>query len=310
MRTIQDFLACGDDIGSHRTPATAKKLLNDFKSQLAAYTSRPEFQEKLATEYIEQVILSAAWYTQNIRKARILRNLYVVVYVVLLVGIPGLIFWLGNQLATRTAAPQSGLPPVTQVVLGLTAVVALQQMGNVIMAAHQRFGIWWKTASGLKTIWYTTLSTWGDATADTAGKSTVDFMLDLKTSIAKARALVSDEQQDFFDNLAKPFPDILNILSSTTKAVKGMVTDVLPDAEAAGVNAAAAIKARREIARQEAIAEQLDVMIDSARIRVQQAVAGDARTAAEQELGRWIAQKEVAVKARMAAVGDLAAAAS
>jgi hypothetical protein len=310
-KQIAYFLSEGDHIGSHRENATAMTLLHDFKSQLPKYMSGDGCTndvEKVATEYIQEVILSAAWYTRNIQRARYLRNIYLGVYVGLLVGIPLLLLWLGNKLSlTHETSPSYGIPLVTQVVLGLTIVVALQQMGNAIMDAHQRFGIWWRTASGLKTIWYGTLSTWSGAEPGTSGKNMPDFVLDLKASIAKARSLVSDEQQDFFNNLTKPFPDILNILSTTSKSVRGLIVDNVPDQAIATANAAAATKARQEIAKQQAIADQLNVLIDGAMARQKDAQTAADKAAIQPELDALISQRNAAIKAKIAAVGDLAA---
>ncbi|WP_317203353.1 hypothetical protein [Janthinobacterium sp.] len=303
---IESILSGGDRVGSHRTRATAKDLLNDLKKKLPTYlpmTGNPDAVEKVAIEYIQEVILNAAWYVKNIRRARRVRNFYIALYVLLLIGIPLALLSLGSRLSGSLSP---GTPWVSQVVLGLTIVIALQQMGNTIMDAHQRFGVWWKTAAALKTIWYTTLSTWEDADSNAAGKGVGDFVLDLKASIAKARALVCDEQQDFFNSLTRPFPDILNILSTTSKSVRGLITDNLPDQTTA---AAAAGKAQQEIARQQAVVNQLDALISDATARQANAPGDTVKVATiQQELDALALQRAAAVKAKITAFGDLAGA--
>jgi hypothetical protein len=304
IKDINKILSTGDHIKSHRTSKEAKQLLNDFADKLGKYEDIIKKNEPLAIEYIQEVIMNVAWYTRNIRKALVYRSLYIASYLTLLIGIPLLLLTYSDRLTNSTI----GIPFITQIILGLATVVTIQQMGNVIFDVHQRYGIWWKTESALKTVWYTTLSTWSDADPIMPGKSEAEFLLDLKASILKSRSLVADEQQDFFSNLAKPFPDILNALSSTSKAVNGLIADTSSFAASANANATAAIKARQEIEKQQTILSQLDKTIIAVNSEITNpAITVTEKNALQTRVDSLNTAKTAATTSKIAALADLAA---
>jgi hypothetical protein len=172
-------------------------------------------------EFLLEVVLGAAWYQNRYRGARRKVLGYIALNCLLVVIVPIGIIALGFlakflQLQTGAVAGQ-----ITGV---LTGILALQKTLSTWYASQQRYAAWYKSASDLKTIYFAFIQTWSGKTAT----NEVAFELALANGSSAARQIISAEQLDYYQKLALPSFDILDMLTSTRSTVSTFVTSLLP----------------------------------------------------------------------------------
>jgi hypothetical protein len=225
---ITDILANGDVADGHRSRDRANKLLPEFKRSLSLPVTADPTLDPALEDFLIEVVLGAAWYERSNKRAK--RGLwkYVLIQCALVVGIPlGLIVLSHLAPSTTTGAIAS------QIAGFLTGILALQKTLSTWYASQQRYAVWFKSASDLKTIYYTLLQSWNGG----AGAHSDALLVALKSGTNAARQIITNEQYDYFQRLALPSFDVLDMLTSTKANVSSLVTNLLPGASAASVSA-------------------------------------------------------------------------
>jgi hypothetical protein len=238
--SLQDLLTQGNVADGHRSLATATARVAELAEQLAIPASWARWREdaqlrRVAAEFIVEVVLSAAWYTRQIGAARVWLRWYVTLLVVLILGVPlglSLLGMLAQDMAFGWIGQAGGV-----VTGALTGIFALQKALAAWAAQRQTYGAWYRASAALKAIYYRTQSDWqGRVTFDRRD----DFVAYLRARTEDARAIVTAEEQAYFDALAWPSVDLLGLLSATRTDTAALVAKFIPAWRAGGDGASAA----------------------------------------------------------------------
>jgi hypothetical protein len=226
---ISDILAKGEVLEGHRSRLRARRLLPDLRQTLQLPAADDPQLDPLLEEFVIEVVLGAGWYEKKYHGAYRKVWLYIVINILLVIGIPlGLIGLgkLGNLSPSGSAASQ-----ITGV---LTGILALQKTLSTWYASQQRYAVWYKAAADLKTIYYGLVQAWAGKAATSRG----DFITALMTATDSGRKIIADEQLDFYQKLAMPSFDVLDMLTSTRSTVSSFVANLLPGTDPTTVSAA------------------------------------------------------------------------
>ena len=240
MGSIADILSKGDIVDGHRSRERAKELLPEFKRALD-FSITDHRLDKAMLEFIVEVVLGAAWYQKRYRSARSEVHRYILLNCIAVAGLPiallGLL-WLGEYWSPGSNTSVI----VTQLTGVLTGVLGLQKTLSSWYASQRRFATWYKSASDLKSLYYSLIQQWdGNVAKDQPG-----CLRALAVAASSARQIIANEQLDYFQNLALPSFDVLDLLTATQSKVSGLITSLLPGVRPATIatgpknNAAAA----------------------------------------------------------------------
>jgi hypothetical protein len=222
--TIDQLLSRGEIDGGHRSRARAKAYLPSLKTALALSGAADPSLDRALEEFIIEAVLGAAWYEKRYRSARGKAVAYIALNIALVTGLPLALIGLG-----RLAGPNTAKAVAAQITALLTGVLALQKTLAGWYASQQRFAIWYKSASDLKSAYYGLVQMWQHRTGDPG------FLPALEDATAAARAVISNEQLDFYQKLALPSFDILDMLTGTQSTVASFVTSLVPGGPATTV---------------------------------------------------------------------------
>lgn len=229
--SIESILSKGDVGSGPRSRHRARALLDDFKKQLGLPLNTKMKIDHALEDFLAEAVLGAAWYQSKSKHA--LRGiwLYIAVNVALVIGIPLGLIGLARLCNGNVCNGTGALP--AQITGVLTGILALQKTLSQWYASQQRYAAWYKARSDLKTLYYGLVRQW-------SGKiSVIDQFRDaLDTATDQARKVISDEQLDYFQRLALPSFDVLDMLTSTKASVSSFVTSLLPGAAPTQVAAA------------------------------------------------------------------------
>ncbi len=217
--SITTLLSKGDVTSGHRSREDARKYLPDFKKALHLPNAPEPAFDPLLEEFLIEAVLSAAWYQKRYIAAQRQVRTYIAFNAALIIAIPLALIGLG---ALATALKANAL--VGQTAGILTGILALQKTLSTWYASQRRYAVWYKAAADLKTLYYGLVQTWSGK----AGTDTTGFVDALKNGTIAARAIVSDEQLDFYQKLALPSFDVLDMLTSTRSAVSTFVATLVP----------------------------------------------------------------------------------
>lgn len=224
--TIAELLSQGDAVTGHRSREEAQKYLSDFKSVVGLPDAPEPALDPYLAEFLVEAVLSAAWYQRRYLGAQRKVYAYIALNGFLIAAIPLALIGLGTLAeALKTNAL------VGQITGVLTGILALQKTLSTWYASQQRYAVWYKSAADLKSIYYAFIQSWGGK----AGTDTAGFVAALKNGSAAARQLVNAEQLDFYQKLALPTFDILDMLASTRSTVSTFVTSIIPGTTPANV---------------------------------------------------------------------------
>lgn len=251
--TIQETIKGGSAAEAQRTIEKARDLLPSFRDEAGlGSTLSPEAEAKCIA-FIVEVILPISWYAAKIKRARWVRRGYFSAIAALTLSVPaglvGLALW--HDGSGQYLAQVGGV---------LTGLIALQRLIGMTLVAQHRYGAWWKASAELKKLWYGLLTA---RNALPAGTKTAwdDLSDDIERAIDQARAVVAEEQNDFFQKLSLPSFDIAEQLSKARTDVSGLVTALIPGAAAASAATATQatdlLRARRDIAKAKTLLEQI-----------------------------------------------------
>ncbi|MBV8535319.1 MAG: hypothetical protein JO128_06995 [Alphaproteobacteria bacterium] len=305
--TIQGLIEQGNVAHGRRTHATADGLLPNFATELQLNAAALNAVRDRAREFIIEVILPISWYTRKIAEAQKARVGYIWGTGLLILIIPALIAFLPWRFG-MTGSPTV----VAQLTGGLTGVLALQKMIGATLTAQQRYGAWWKVSADLKKLWYGLQTKWNGTVTDAQRPA---FLDDMAARIDQARQLVSDEEADFFQKLTIPSVDVLDLLTKSRPDVASMIGALLPGASSASAVTTAltgqvtdGIKAKQEIAKNQALLASLDAAIVQRRAELANPPAGQTAAQITDVLNALLKRRNDSAMALMEAQAALAAA--
>jgi hypothetical protein len=227
--SIAAIFSRGEIADGHRSRDRAKALLADFKRTLDMPAGYHKLDNTML-DFIIEVVLGAAWYQKRYLGARWELRRYIALNCIAVIGLPisliGLL-WLGKDWLhyTTTGMVASQLMGV------LTGILALQKMLSSWYASQRRFAAWYKSASDLKTLYYSFTQKWEGNVA----KDELACHAALMIAASSARQIIASEQLDYFQKLALPSFDILDMLTSARSTVSALVATLLPGVQPATV---------------------------------------------------------------------------
>ncbi|SPP92813.1 hypothetical protein [Bradyrhizobium vignae] len=223
---LQVLLAKGGVADGHRSGATAAGYVGQVASALDI--KKPATIEALKpalSEYVVDVILSAAWYTRQYSRARRNAILFIALNAAMVVGFPIAIAALGGTWSSSSSAANPHVGSlVAQLTAVLTGILALQKTISAWYSQQQNYAGWYKCAADLKELYYSLLKAW---TGKVEGRE-IEFAAWLETSSAEARKLLNTERLDYYTRLALPTFDVLDMLTASKSNVASLVTSLLP----------------------------------------------------------------------------------
>jgi hypothetical protein len=309
--TIEELIEKGSGQGSKRSHEQAAALFNDFWQQLGMsltdQAKASDDQVRLQSiRFLRDAVLPINWYSGKITEALNERNKYIVRTGALLVVIP-------IVLAAVSAIPKSYVSDAPLIVAQLTGVltglVGLQRWIGEALAQQQRYGAWYKASSDLKKLWYGLQSSWlNRGLAKNWPEQREAFLADLADRHAQGRAVVSDEEADFFQKLTLPTVDILSYLSKARTDVSGLLTSLAPVITSAADLAGALLKARQDVAKNDSLIKSYEPEI-AAKEKTIKEIADDkdvVKIAAKEALVALQKAKDVAVLAKRTAEAQIA----
>ena len=250
---IDTLIEQGDIQSGKRGHDQADALLGDF---LAKIGFDPKDETKRVDEdvraqsirFILDVILPISWYVRRIDGALVKRDRYLWISGVLLVVIPLVL----GSVSFLAPGKVSDAPMVVGQLTGLlTGVVALQRLISTAMAQQQRYAAWYKASADLKKLWYGFQSSWlNKGLAKDWPAQRAAFIADLADRVVQGRAIMSDEQADFFQKLTLPTVDLMDYLSKARADVGGVLGNMAPGAASATTQASELLKARQDFEKQ------------------------------------------------------------
>lgn len=202
-KKLAALLSSGDVKNGRRSREKARSILPAVKQQAGlARRNNPALDEQLIS-FIVEAILGAAWYTRSAAHAAKRVWLYIALNSAFVILLPVLLWCLGNSTFYYAIIPQlSGV---------LTGIFAIQKTLSAWFAQQQRYAAWYKAGSDLKSVYYGFL----DACAAVPDAEDASIIALLCDRTAKSREIIEAEKNDFYQRLALPSFDVLDMLTST-----------------------------------------------------------------------------------------------
>jgi hypothetical protein len=192
---------------SIRTPEYADEALDAFTKRLGIVRT-PATLKDMLLEYVIEVQLNIDWYVRRLERERLMQWMFTVFSVVLLIGIPPLIAWLSRRDDTTTVWTAA------QITAMITGILAIHKTLAAWVDKRQLFGHFWRTSAELKELLYSFEQRWhGKATSDTGPSP--EFVQALQADVARARQIVRQERQGFYDLYQSPAFDVFQRLNET-----------------------------------------------------------------------------------------------
>lgn len=226
MGTIDDLLSKGDIAGGPRSREKALALLPDFKASLGLTRDQYNDCRPAMETFIADVVLGAAWYQKHYMHARSIVHNYIAINCLAVIAIPLAILGLA-----RIGGAQA---IISQLVGVLTGILSLQKTLAAWYASQQRYAAWYQCAANLKSIYYSFVQDW----AERVSLDKTGFKAALINGSGAARQIMQAEQYDYYQKLALPSFDILDLLTSSTTAASSFVTSLIPGTALATVTGA------------------------------------------------------------------------
>jgi hypothetical protein len=188
-------------------------------------------------------------YQQLRKRERLWRALFTAVSLLLLGGLPFLIFLVGSGAEQTT--PELITTQLTALITGL---VAVYKSLSSWLDKRKVVGNFRKAEADIKSKLYAFEDKWrgkavqsrnGQGDGEAAGRRSValdvtrpdgaradglnsDFLKEAQTAIVEARQVVEEEETKYFDAVTYPAIDITGMLRETGESARGLVTDQLP----------------------------------------------------------------------------------
>lgn len=190
---------------SIRAPEYADHALDTFSSRLGI-AKTPASLADLLREYVIEVQLNIDWYVRRLERERFMQWLFTAFSVVLLIGIPPLIAWLSQRDDTKTVWTAA------QITAMITGILAIHKTLAAWVDKRQLFGHFWRTSAELKELLYSFEQRWhGKALSES--EPNPEFVQAVQADIARARQIVRQERQGFYDLFQSPSFDVFQRLN-------------------------------------------------------------------------------------------------
>lgn len=194
---------------SIRTPEYADQALGAFTDRLGIARA-PATLKELLREYVMEVQLNIDWYVRRLERERRMQWMFTAFSVVLLIGIPPLIAWLSHRDDTKTVWTAA------QITAMITGILAIHKTLAAWVDKRQLFGHFWRTSAELKELMYSFEQRWhGKATSgpESSPEPSPEFVQALQADVARARQIVRQERQGFYDIYQSPSFDVFQRLN-------------------------------------------------------------------------------------------------
>ena len=194
---------------SIRTPEYAHQALDAFTARLGIVRT-PAALKDLLREYVIEVQLNIDWYVRRLERERLMQWMFTVFSVVLLIGIPPLIAWLSHRDDAKTVWTAA------QITAMITGILAIHKTLAAWVDKRQLFGHFWRTSAELKELLYSFEQRWhGKATSgpESTAEPSPEFVQALQADVARARQIVRQERQGFYDLYQSPAFDVFQRLN-------------------------------------------------------------------------------------------------
>lgn len=167
-------------------------------------------------EFVEVVHGNAHWYNEKVASEVRWQRIYLYFSIFLLVSLPILIAWGAPLLGQLELFPDNNQNVVTaQVLAFLTSIIGLQRSFSAWFGRRRVLGRRWRARSALIDIIFelqvkhkSTFNPPSERRKDSKLSIRGAFIEDLREGIQKAREIVSEETQEFFDTYALPEIDV------------------------------------------------------------------------------------------------------
>lgn len=190
---------------SIRAPELADQALGAFTERLGI-AKTPATLAELLREYVMEIHLNIDWYVRRLERERRMQWVFTVFSVVLLIGIPPLIAWLSHRDDVKTVWTAA------QITAMITGILAIHKTLAAWVDKRQLFGHFWRTSAELKELLYSFEQRWYGKALSDAGASP-EFVQAMHADIARARQLVREERQGFYDLYQSPAFDVFQRLN-------------------------------------------------------------------------------------------------
>jgi len=204
-------------------------LGHEFESNKRAFLARlgidpvnlNEHEEELIHRFCSENLHNINWYVKRIKKETFQRNVLFGITLVLLIGIPTLLFFTSNE---TEDVPRS-------VTVLIASILAVHKFISDLMAKRRLRSLFNETMVNLKQILYALHQDFNDrATVSTnpgkgykGGYLTVDFVEAISTGTYASRKIVDAETQAFFEMESTPSYDIGSMLKSGSDMAKSII---------------------------------------------------------------------------------------
>ena len=202
---------------------------NEFDSNKKAFLTRlgidttklNERESELIQRFCSENLYNISWYVKRIKRETINRNILFAITILLLVGIPTLLFFTSNK---TDDVPRS-------VTVLLSSILAVHKFISDLMAKRRLRSLFNETAVNLKQILYALHQDFNDrATVSKntglgykSGYLTIDFVEAISAATFASRKIVDAETQAFFEMESTPSYDIGSILKSGSDMARGII---------------------------------------------------------------------------------------
>jgi hypothetical protein len=190
---------------SIRAPEFADQALGAFTTRLGI-AETPAALAELLREYVVEIHLNIDWYVRRLERERAMQWLFTAFSVVLLIGIPPLIAWLSHRDDTKTVWTAA------QITAMITGILAIHKTLAAWVDKRQLFGHFWRTSAELKELLYSFEQRW-HGKALTGADASPEFVQAMQADIARARQIVREERQGFYDLFQSPSFDVFQRLN-------------------------------------------------------------------------------------------------
>jgi hypothetical protein len=192
-----------------RTPEEANDTLETFAARLGIPENLPDRKAllDLLRPYVVDIHLNIDWYVKRLERERHLQILFTIFSVILLIGIPPLIALLGKLYEGDTART------ATLITAMITGILAIHKTLAAWVDKRQLFGHFWRASAELKEVLYSFEQTWDSKAITSDNTLKPELVQAMQTDLARARHIVREERQGFYEIYQSPAFDVFQRLN-------------------------------------------------------------------------------------------------
>ena len=202
-----------------------KAQVNIFCKRIAIHEqfgNLSDGDKKLLNVFGYECIMNIVWYKRHIWKEQFWRVIYFSISLLLLLGIPILIWYITFEYAPKIDNLKSGETIIGVVTILLTSILAIHKFVTAWLEKRKFLSQFYSAFTELKNILFRLENDWknGIAYDISSNKLSEDFKNALNQAITDSRKIVTEETKQYFETLSYPNIDIYSLLSnSSTSAI-------------------------------------------------------------------------------------------